>query len=555
MQGGGNMGKALKTGLCLFVLALIFVGCPDLNSGLPPPPPEGVKSGQELQAALTDPAVTEIKIAASFVSNVSAIVTSSKTITIPVGYRVVIDALQVEADVVLTNGGSPSDDPGDLTKAGVLVIISKFLVRENVSFSVQGAAELAFMPAVVSENAWINGTLSSQAANSVYQAQQGDITTTLTFSGAGTIKLDAEEEEESAENVTVESVLIAGAPKNDKEESNADSVPALMVPPGAPGLAGDDNVTGKISVSWEAVSGAEAYEVWYDTDNDPEDAVNLDVAGISGTGALITGLEPGEYYVWIKTKIGGWTSGFSETAVLDLPEYSIALYNGEQALGPAGAVVYIDSRISNYTPAPSKTITIRNTGTGATGPLTIALSGEQKDSFRIDGNQDVTSVEDIAAGEDGNFIVAPVTGLEEAGYTAAVSVTGGHGFNKTFTVSFVVNNDLITGSINIAYEDTFGGDPDVSYNEFTPNDDGEIPINWTESIIIQTVTGWFKTIYIDGNLAGEPAAVLTDEETAYMFSPGVLRLEPGPHTVTVFFRESGDGPFAASAVLKFRISK
>jgi len=72
--------------------------------------------------------------------------------------------------------------------------------------------------------------------------------------------------------------------------------------------------SGQLTISWLAVSGASAYEVWTATSNNSAMAVKQgnDVTGLS---AVITGLTNGtNYYVWIKAKNSVGTSGFSPAA-------------------------------------------------------------------------------------------------------------------------------------------------------------------------------------------------------------------------------------------------
>jgi hypothetical protein len=539
--------------LAMTLITALFTGCP--NPASPEDdelPLSGVKSGQELQAALEDPAVTEITIAASFLSNVSAIVTTPKTITVPVGYRVVIEALQVNADVAITNSGSPPDNPGDLTKAGVLIIASKFMICEDAEFSVKGAAELAFMPEVGAGDAWIDGSLSAGSAGSVYRVQADGSSTGLTFSGEGDIML-GEEEGEDAKKITVEAVSIAGAPKGSiTEASNADPVQAIMTTPAAACPTGG---TGTISVSWNPVPGAAAYGVYYDTTENFESPSKFG-EDVPETSATITGLEDDTtYYVRIKAVIGSWASGFSPSASAQtnfVPAYSIALFDGETELN-AESGVDLGVQAFNYDPAPSRTITVKNTGTGATGELAAALSGEHRDSFTITGSL-ISGIDPYA---ESSFTVAAVSGLKAGVYTAHVAVTGGNSLSAGFGITFEVNDNRVSGSVAISYSDSFGNNPEVSYSEeIELNDAGEIPLTWSQAISIDTGTEYFKTVFIDG----KKAATLVETESDYEFKPGEGDswedyLAPGPHTVTVFFSKTEEGAFIASAELKFRISK
>jgi fibronectin type 3 domain-containing protein len=67
----------------------------------------------------------------------------------------------------------------------------------------------------------------------------------------------------------------------------------------------------QLMVSWTAVNGAIAYEVWIGTVNNSAAATKYG-GDISGLSATINGLNNGTtYYVWIKTKNSEGTSGFS----------------------------------------------------------------------------------------------------------------------------------------------------------------------------------------------------------------------------------------------------
>jgi uncharacterized membrane protein len=80
------------------------------------------------------------------------------------------------------------------------------------------------------------------------------------------------------------------------------------------------------------------------------------------------------------------------------------------------------------------TITVNNTGTQATGALTIAMSGADPGSFTVSK----ASLNSIAAGGNDSFTVVPVTGLAAETYAATITVSGGNGISAGFNVSFAV---------------------------------------------------------------------------------------------------------------------
>jgi hypothetical protein len=88
-----------------------------------------------------------------------------------------------------------------------------------------------------------------------------------------------------------------------------------------------------------------------------------------------------------------------------------------------------------YTQPAALTVTITNTGTQATGVLSISLTGADADSFTL---SDAT-ISAIAAEGSASFTVQPKAGLTAAQtYQAAVEVSGGNGIYADFAISFTV---------------------------------------------------------------------------------------------------------------------
>ena len=96
---------------------------------------------------------------------------------------------------------------------------------------------------------------------------------------------------------------------------SAIGTPALSIStPAAPAMPTLEPGNARIVVSWSAVAGAMAYEVWYGTESDSGSATESG-AGVFGTTATIRGLTNGAtYYVWIKAQNTAGTSGFSPSA-------------------------------------------------------------------------------------------------------------------------------------------------------------------------------------------------------------------------------------------------
>jgi hypothetical protein len=88
------------------------------------------------------------------------------------------------------------------------------------------------------------------------------------------------------------------------------SSPALIMDAAPTVTTGNTQLT----VSWTAVDGATAYEVWIGTTNNSALATKYG-ADTSGLSTTITGLSNGTtYYVWVKAKNSVGTSGFSPVA-------------------------------------------------------------------------------------------------------------------------------------------------------------------------------------------------------------------------------------------------
>ena len=100
-----------------------------------------------------------------------------------------------------------------------------------------------------------------------------------------------------------------------------------------------------------------------------------------------------------------------------------------------------------YTTAPAaKTVTITNSGTAATGELTIALAGTHATSFELNK----TSIADILAGGTATFTVQPKTGLSAGTYKATVKVSGTGVTERSFDVQFTVKGvtSSLIGDVN-----------------------------------------------------------------------------------------------------------
>ena len=162
-----------------------------------------------------------------------------------------------------------------------------------------------------------------------------------------------------------------------------------------------------------------------------------------------------------------------------------------------------------YGAQTSKTVTVRNTGTGATGDLSVALSGANADAFTVSK----TSISSITPSGTDSFTLVPNTGLSAGTYTATVTVDGNSVDAKTFVVSFTVNApvvvvpdnyvfDIAEGTIQILDGDA-AGKIKVAYGDgqFTPDFDPSQEITVTGSFVISGASGYIgKSLKVETDL-------------------------------------------------------
>ena len=88
----------------------------------------------------------------------------------------------------------------------------------------------------------------------------------------------------------------------------------------------------------------------------------------------------------------------------------------------------------DYTSAPSLVVSISNIGGKAAGDLSVALSGENADSFTLSS----AAVSSIPVLEQGSFTVQPKLGLKDGYYKATVTVSGSNIEAKSFAVGLFI---------------------------------------------------------------------------------------------------------------------
>jgi uncharacterized repeat protein (TIGR02543 family) len=150
-----------------------------------------------------------------------------------------------------------------------------------------------------------------------------------------------------------------------------------------------------------------------------------------------TGLVAGTYAATI-TVSGGNSIGASFTVSFTVENLTYSV-----SVNPTGTYVF-PAAVVGYGAQAAKTATVTNTGNHATGALTIEKSGANADSFTVS----TAALSGIAAGGNGSFTVAPVTGLGTGTYAAAITVSGGNGIGAGFSVSFTVENPTYSVSVS-----------------------------------------------------------------------------------------------------------
>lgn len=124
--------------------------------------------------------------------------------------------------------------------------------------------------------------------------------------------------------------------------------------PEAPGAAAITSGHEQLLLSWTAVSGAAAYEVWFSTTNDSSTASQSE-GDVTGTTHTISALENRTlYYIWLKSKNSAGISDFGEVAS-EMPGYKV-IYNA--GTGNTYGTLPDDSTVYDA----DDTVTVSNSG-------------------------------------------------------------------------------------------------------------------------------------------------------------------------------------------------
>ncbi|GHT59372.1 hypothetical protein FACS1894109_15170 [Spirochaetia bacterium] len=158
---------------------------------------------------------------------------------------------------------------------------------------------------------------------------------------------------------------------------------------------------------------------------------------------IVTGVAEGAVTITVSTTDGGKTAA-AEVIITGDHSYGISLSQTGTYTFPAAA--------PGYGARTGKGVIVTNTGSRATGALTVELSGTGHDSFTLPQ----TVLASIAIGENNAFTVVPNTGLAAGTHTATVTVSGGNGITASFDVSFTVSSNPIYGiNLDVSGTHTF----------------------------------------------------------------------------------------------------
>lgn len=194
---------------------------------------------------------------------------------------------------------------------------------------------------------------------------------------------------------------------------------------------------------------------------------------------------------------------------------------------------------AEYIESIKKTVTITNTGSAATGALTVALSNE---SFEIDGAT-ISGIGDV--GGTATFSVYPKVGLSTGTYSAVVTVSGNESQNidsQSFNVSFTVTSVSPTYSIGLDQSGTY------TFDAVTAGYNAQEPLTVTV-----TNTGTVGTEALKVTLSGDNAGSFTlstnsigsisaeeGNKTATFTVAPITGLTAGTYTATVIVSSAND---------------
>ncbi len=176
------------------------------------------------------------------------------------------------------------------------------------------------------------------------------------------------------------------------------------------------------------------------------------------------------------------------------------------SLDKTGTYTFTEATVG-YSALTPATVTVTNTGTGATGNLSVALSGTDASSFTLSK----TSLSGLSANGSDTFTIVPKDGLAAKTYTATVTVSGENDISATFNVSFTVN-PLYTVTFNA---NGHGMNPDalqVAYNGRATRPDDPVATGYTFG-------GWYTNSACTGEAYDFSTAVTADIKLYAKWTP------------------------------------
>ncbi|MDR1786880.1 MAG: fibronectin type III domain-containing protein [Treponema sp.] len=299
--------------------------------------------------------------------------------------------------------------------------------------------------------------------------------------------------------------------------------PSPSDPPAAPEAPAMPAVTPgvlSLEVSWDAVTGAAAYEVWYGTGPDSAGASQFG-GDTSETSVSISGLESGTtYYVWVKAKNSAGTSAFSPAAsgvpqsgASSSPPERAAIADVSIDLAAPVAPRALDTDIGTVTGTAGTSITWYDSPTGgsiAAGSAAYGTTYRAAVVLTADPNHHfsgLTAANVTAANADADYDTSPFTDgkkvtLSESGTVATIELV----FPKT-----VPGGEAGLNIIFSIEDDPLAGFPAETPTIYRSGDDATD----NKKTLTVTLTGTYASYawYVDGTaLADTDNSVTIDAE-------------------------------------------
>ena len=133
--------------------------------------------------------------------------------------------------------------------------------------------------------------------------------------------------------------LAGGNGDDEKDKNNDEETFVLSAPTGL--KASYISSTSKIKVTWNSVSGADYYEFYWGTSNNPDKAKKGENK-YTDTEAYLINVEEGDaFYFWVKAKKSDVTSDFSKSAYCSVPASTINPPTGVTATATSSSTITV----------------------------------------------------------------------------------------------------------------------------------------------------------------------------------------------------------------------